>query len=287
MAGFRFVTITGSVGRGGRNLHVDVEHVQELLNTCPAGPGDRLLVDGCCGPKTISVIEATERRFLHAAHPDGRLDPHGPTLRALNSSMRDTSHGVAAHSPRPVSAGAAIRPPAHLESVQNDRVTPALAAALDGPAVGSRPNEITPAAGAAAQAAQRRWGVPASVTLAQYIIESNAGHHMPRGSNNPFGIKAGRNQPFVMAWTYEYLRNGTRIHVLAPFRRFSSVAEAFDAHGALLARHPAYASARSHLDDPNAYARALEGHYSTTVGYGNTIVARMRDHDLYRWNVGR
>jgi hypothetical protein len=62
---------------------------------------------------------------------------------------------------------------------------------------------------------------------------------------------------------------------------------AFDAHGALLAHHPAYAAARQHLDDANAYAHALEGHYSTTVGYGNTLVTRMREHDLYQWNVPR
>ena len=41
---------------------------------------------------------------------------------------------------------------------------------------------------AAAQAAQHKWQVPASVSLAQWIIESGWGAHEPAGSNNPIGI---------------------------------------------------------------------------------------------------
>ena len=151
--------------------------------------------------------------------------------------------------------------------------------------VGKASGEVTPAAGAAAQAAQRAWRVPASVTLAQYVIESGAGHRMPRGSNNPFGIKAGRGQPSVMAWTYEYLKDGTRIHILAPFRVFASVADAFDAHGRLLAHHPAYAEARKYFNDADAFARGLEGHYSTTKGYGQTVADQMKAHNLYQYNI--
>ena len=88
-----------------------------------------------------------------------------------------------------------------------------------------------------------------------------------------------------MAWTYEYLKDGTRIHILAPFRVFKSINEAFDAHGRLLAHHPAYAEARKHFDDPDAFARGLEGHYSTTKGYGETLINQMKTHDLYRFDV--
>jgi len=56
-----------------------------------------------------------------------------------------------------------------------------------------------PAVIAAAVAAHHRWRVPASVTLAQWAVESAFGTAMPRGSNNPFGIKAGQGQPFVEA----------------------------------------------------------------------------------------
>src|ERR1039458_8854383 len=44
---------------------------------------------------------------------------------------------------------------------------------------------------AAAQAAQRKWRVPASVTLAQWIFESSWGtSELARTANNYFGIKA-------------------------------------------------------------------------------------------------
>ena len=45
----------------------------------------------------------------------------------------------------------------------------------------------------AAQAAQQKWGIPASVTLGQWAIESAYGQAMPEGSHNPFGIKASGN----------------------------------------------------------------------------------------------
>ena len=42
----------------------------------------------------------------------------------------------------------------------------------------------------AATASRLRWSVPASVTLAQWVVESAWGAAVPPGSNNPFGIKA-------------------------------------------------------------------------------------------------
>ena len=78
-------TITGGVGRGGRNFPpVDVMTVQYLLNCVPAGqggPSPELAVDGAAGPKTISAIEKFQRTL--GAICDGRVDPGGATLRAL------------------------------------------------------------------------------------------------------------------------------------------------------------------------------------------------------------
>lgn len=78
-------TITGGVGRGGRNFPpVDVMTVQYLLNCVPAGqggPSPELAVDGAAGPKTIAAIEKFQRTL--GAICDGRVDPGGATLRAL------------------------------------------------------------------------------------------------------------------------------------------------------------------------------------------------------------
>lgn len=72
----------GSVGAQGRNARADVLAVQGALNR-RAGAG--LVEDGQCGSKTIAAITAFQRaQGLRAA--DGRVDPGGPTERALGGA---------------------------------------------------------------------------------------------------------------------------------------------------------------------------------------------------------
>jgi peptidoglycan hydrolase-like protein with peptidoglycan-binding domain len=78
-------SITASVGRGGRNLADDVRAVQSALNAqdvADGGPGVKLAVDGLVGPLTIAAIEHYQRH--HFGWADGRVDPDGPTIHALN-----------------------------------------------------------------------------------------------------------------------------------------------------------------------------------------------------------
>jgi hypothetical protein len=80
-------TITQSVGRGGINLPQDVRTIQELINNhigklTPLRP---LTVDSRIGPNTIAAIEEFQRRVVNLARPDGRVDPGGRTLQALNA----------------------------------------------------------------------------------------------------------------------------------------------------------------------------------------------------------
>src|SRR5262249_62319182 len=82
----------------------------------------------------------------------------------------------------------------------------------------------------AARASQQRFGVPASITLAQWIVESAWGSAMPPDSNNPFGIKALDDQPAVESETREVV-DGKVVTIVARFRRFPNLAEAFEAHG--------------------------------------------------------
>jgi flagellum-specific peptidoglycan hydrolase FlgJ len=146
---------------------------------------------------------------------------------------------------------------------------------------GQVPNDIV----LAAQAAQRKWNVPASITIAQWMLESGHGKKMPAGSKNPFGIKAVKGQPFVSAPTKEQAKDGRMISIIAPFRKFDSVDEAFDLHGKLLATNHHYASAREHAGDPNSYARALTGTYASDSKYGGLLISLMRQHNLYQYDV--
>jgi flagellum-specific peptidoglycan hydrolase FlgJ/peptidoglycan hydrolase-like protein with peptidoglycan-binding domain len=135
----------------------------------------------------------------------------------------------------------------------------------------------------AAQATQRRWGIPASVTLAQWAIESAYGTQMPLGSNNPFGIKALSGQQRVLAWTTEF-KNGRPVKVREPFRAFASLEEAFLDHGRLLGTSRHYAKARKFLNNPDRFADALTGIYATDPGYGSKLKKIMSSNNLYAFN---
>lgn len=128
----------------------------------------------------------------------------------------------------------------------------------------------------AAKASESKYGIPASVTLAQFALESGNGAHMPAGSNNPFGIKAKAGQPYVESQTNEFI-NGKMERVSQKFAKFDSLGDAFDAHAKLLATASPYAAARTHANDPKAFANALTGVYATDPQYGaklNSIMAR-------------
>jgi flagellum-specific peptidoglycan hydrolase FlgJ len=144
----------------------------------------------------------------------------------------------------------------------------------------------TPEVIGAAQNAERKWGVPASITIAQYGLESGWGVHMPAGSNNPFGIKASANQPSVLASTKEYV-NGKPIPVNAYFRKFDSLSDAFEAHAELLQTSKYYARARmyEHPGEDDQFAGALTGVYATDPNYGSLLTSIIRSGNLTQYDV--
>ena len=144
---------------------------------------------------------------------------------------------------------------------------------------------IPPEIIAAAKAAQAKWSIPASISIAQWAVESGRGQHMPPGSLNPFGYKAVAGQPSVMVRTHEYI-HGRYVSILAPFRKFASLAEAFDEHGRLLATAQPYAAARAKLPNADAFADALTGVYATDPHYGATLKSVMRGGNLYQYDGG-
>ncbi len=144
----------------------------------------------------------------------------------------------------------------------------------------------------AAQLSQEKYGIPASLAIAQWALESGWGQHMPPGSNNPFGMKARPGDPSVTVRTREVI-GGRTVYVDAPFRKFASLAEAFEEHGKLLNR-PVYAKAKAKYDEwrgvaghrgPDAFARALTGVYATDPKYGELLISIMAGSDLYRFDL--
>ena len=81
MAGFRFVKISGTVGKDGRNAYLDVVAVQELLNASLPDTPHHLAVDGHCGRLTVAAIEKAERIFIRAGPAGRQVGPSRPYTR--------------------------------------------------------------------------------------------------------------------------------------------------------------------------------------------------------------
>ncbi|MDR5730584.1 MAG: glucosaminidase domain-containing protein, partial [Terriglobia bacterium] len=113
----------------------------------------------------------------------------------------------------------------------------------------------------AAMASEATTGVPASITIAQAILESAWGRSgLARRANNFFGIKAALHAApdgYIEMPTCEIV-NGHTVEGEAKFARYASVADSFKAHGLLLMQAARYAPAMAARNDPMAFASALQ-----------------------------
>lgn len=229
-----------SVGREAINRPNDVFVIQALLNQRLPKPHAPLPVTGKLDVGTVLAIEAYQAVVLKMRPPSGRVDPGSETYYAL-AARPLVDEGTAGGTGR----------------------------------FGQLPQDIIDAA----VASRKKWQVPASVTLAQWAVESAWGASMPPGSNNPFGIKAVGDQPAVESPTRE-VEDGKSINIVAKFRRFESINEAFDLHGKLLAEGKPYQPAMQLKHDAEAFADALTGVYATDPEYGITLKWVIRNYGL-------
>lgn len=152
--------------------------------------------------------------------------------------------------------------------------------------------KIPPDVASAAQASARATGVPASVSIAQWALESGWGAHSP--GNNPFGMKPrkGMNDPQQLLWTTEFIK-GVKTKVQQPFRKFSSIAEAFVAHAQLLSTAPVYAAAMAVLPKGvcptheciQHFIHLMAGHYATDPQYEAKLNATINANLLWSYDV--
>src|SRR3954453_3540816 len=135
-----------------------------------------------------------------------------------------------------------------------------------------------------AQASQRQTGVPASVTLAQAILESGWGDSHMGDAWNFFGIKAQGSEPSVVMHTREVV-NGNDVFIDAKFRRFASMEECFCAHGEFLRDNARYAPAFK-TTDCESFARAVHAAgYATDPHYGDLLVQLIPQNNLGSYDV--
>lgn len=132
--------------------------------------------------------------------------------------------------------------------------------------------------------AQRKYGICASMTIAQAALESGWGAKIP--GNNLFGIK----------WTpgcgYErqLLNTTERIHdkdilIKDYFRKYKSFAESIDDHTQFLVRNSNYHNLLGVTDYKVACKLIKDDKYATGAGYTEILIKIIEENKLYLYDV--
>lgn len=124
----------------------------------------------------------------------------------------------------------------------------------------------------------RRYGIPASVTLAQGIIESAEGKStLAQTANNHFGVKGTYNGNYVLA---------NDDHQNEKFKKYENVAQSYEDHSKVLSssRYKQFTSKLS-PDDYKGWATAIKkGGYATASNYTPVIVGIIESYDLHKFD---
>jgi uncharacterized protein YraI len=162
--------------------------------------------------------------------------------------------------------------------------------------VPTAPVELTPAQfiASAAPGARKGWkqyGVPASVTIAQAILESGWGRSALSASDrNYFGIKCfGDPGPIAKGChtyeTWECDKAGRCFTTKASFRTYAKGADSYVDHGHFLRANGRYKGAFRYGRQPDAFARAIwKAGYATDPKYVAKLTGLMKSYDLYRYD---
>ena len=157
------------------------------------------------------------------------------------------------------------------------------------PVLGGTPQEqfIASIGEAAVQSADAT-GVPASVTIAQAILESYWGSsRLAREANNYFGIKAQtRSGSAGSIWfdVWEVI-GGRNVMQSQAFRAYQTIGESFVDHGLFFVENGRYAAAMAVKNDPRLFARAVNrAGYATDPSYASKLIGLMDRYDLYRYD---
>lgn len=128
-----------------------------------------------------------------------------------------------------------------------------------------------------------RYGIPASITLAQALLESAAGtSYLAVNANNHFGIKVSGN------WTGPYVvRSDDKPN--DKFRVYKNVADSYEDHSLFLRNGRRYASLFSlSPKDYKGWARGLKAAgYATSPTYAKHLIEIIEQYDLTQYDSGK
>ncbi|MFI3259864.1 MAG: glucosaminidase domain-containing protein [Rikenellaceae bacterium] len=124
---------------------------------------------------------------------------------------------------------------------------------------------------------QRRFGIPASITMAQGIIESGCGNsELSRKSNNHFGIKCKSD------WRGKSVRYDDD-EKNECFRAYRNVEASYEDHALFLEKSPRYASLfQLSPTDYKGWARGLKAAgYATAPDYAEKLINAIENYGLF------
>jgi len=129
-----------------------------------------------------------------------------------------------------------------------------------------------------AQAEQRKFGIPASVTLAQGLLESNRGKSfLASKHNNHFGIKC---------WCRGKHRDCINVADDSPtdrFKKYTTAWESYRHHSEFVVNMPLKVSRKSSYKE---WARALKkAGYATKRSYAQDLIDIIERYELHRYDV--
>jgi flagellum-specific peptidoglycan hydrolase FlgJ len=131
-----------------------------------------------------------------------------------------------------------------------------------------------------AQIEMEKYGVPASISLAQGLIESNAGaSKLARANNNHFGIKC-----FQKNCRQGHCTNHSDDSHKDFFRKFSSAWESWRAHSIMISTGR-YAKLKKHGKNYKKWAAGLkEIGYATDRNYDEKLIGMIERYGLHRYD---
>lgn len=130
---------------------------------------------------------------------------------------------------------------------------------------------------------QEKYKIPASITLAQGILESAAGFSkLAMKANNHFGIKCGNDWTGATIKAHDDRQNEC-------FRKYKTAKESFDDHSKFLATRTRYADLfKLNITDYKAWAYGLRNAgYATDPKYAQKLIKIIEDFDLHQYDIGK
>lgn len=133
-----------------------------------------------------------------------------------------------------------------------------------------------------------KYGIPASVTIAQAILESSWGRsELATNAKNLFGIKfkQGDKRESYSVNSMEYVAS-VPVGMVSRFRKYRSWSESLQDHSDFLMKKR-YEKAFETNNSKDFIREVHKAGYATDPEYSNKVIKIMDDYDLYQYDIKR